>query len=171
MFLWWVELSPPNQYIQVIAPNTCRSKSGSISCSVMSDSWTHGHSLEAPLSMEYWSGQLFPSPGYLPNSGIKPGSPAMQADSLLSEPPRNMTSIENRNFVDVIQLRWGCIGLRWTLSPMTSIFIEERGEDSVRYTKRRWPSEDRDRDGSQVARNQVTPESIKNWKDQGRILC
>ena len=30
----------------------------------------------------------FPSPGDLPNSGIKPGSPVWQADSLPSEPPR-----------------------------------------------------------------------------------
>ena len=29
----------------------------------------------------------FPSPGYLPDSGIKPGSPALQADALTSEPP------------------------------------------------------------------------------------
>ena len=36
---------------------------------------------------EYWSGLPFPSPGNLPNSGIKPGSPTLQADSLLSEPP------------------------------------------------------------------------------------
>ena len=31
---------------------------------------------------EYWSGLLFPSPGDLPDPGIKPGSPALQADSL-----------------------------------------------------------------------------------------
>ena len=30
---------------------------------------------------EYWSGQLFPSPGYLPKPGIKPQSPALQVDS------------------------------------------------------------------------------------------
>ena len=30
----------------------------------------------------------FPSPGDLPNPGIEPGSPALQADALLSEPPR-----------------------------------------------------------------------------------
>ena len=46
----------------------------------------------APLSMEFsrqesWSGSLFPPPGDLPNPGIKPGSPTLQADSLLSEPP------------------------------------------------------------------------------------
>ena len=47
---------------------------------------------QAPPSMgfsrqEYWSGLPFPSPGDLPNPGIKPRSPALQADSLPSEPP------------------------------------------------------------------------------------
>ena len=36
---------------------------------------------------EYWSGLPFPSPGDLPNPGIEPGSPALQADSLPSAPP------------------------------------------------------------------------------------
>ena len=37
---------------------------------------------------EYWSGLPFPSPGWdLHNPGTQPGSPALQADSLLSEPP------------------------------------------------------------------------------------
>ena len=39
---------------------------------------------------EYWSG--FPSPGDLPNPGIKPRSPVLQADSLPGEPqgkPKN----------------------------------------------------------------------------------
>ena len=36
---------------------------------------------------EYWSGLPFPSPGDLPDSGIEPGSSALQADTLLSEPP------------------------------------------------------------------------------------
>ena len=35
---------------------------------------------------EYWSGLPFPSPGDLPNPGIKTVSPALQADSLPSEP-------------------------------------------------------------------------------------
>ena len=37
---------------------------------------------------EHWSGLLFPSPGDLPDPEIVPGSPALQADSLPSEPPR-----------------------------------------------------------------------------------
>ena len=36
---------------------------------------------------EYWSGLPFPSPGDLPNPEIEPGSPALQVDSLPSEPP------------------------------------------------------------------------------------
>ena len=39
---------------------------------------------------EYWNGLSFPSPGDLPNSGIKTSSPALQADSLPSEPPGNL---------------------------------------------------------------------------------
>ena len=35
---------------------------------------------------EYWSGQPFPSPGDLPNPGIEPRSPVLQADSLPAEP-------------------------------------------------------------------------------------
>ena len=35
---------------------------------------------------EYWCGLLFPSPGDLPNPGIKPWSPTLQADALPSEP-------------------------------------------------------------------------------------
>ena len=47
---------------------------------------------QAPLSMafsrqEHWSGLPCPSPGALPNPGIKPGSPTLQADSLPSGPP------------------------------------------------------------------------------------
>ena len=52
--------------------------------------WTAAR--QAPLSMEfcrqeYWSGILpFPTPGDLSSRGIEPGSPALQLDSLPSEP-------------------------------------------------------------------------------------
>ena len=54
--------------------------------------WTVTH--QAPPStefsrQEYWSGLPFPSPGDLPNPGIEPGSHALQADALPSEPPGN----------------------------------------------------------------------------------
>ena len=40
---------------------------------------------------EYWSGYLFPSPGDLPNPGIKPRVPALQADYVPTEPPGKLT--------------------------------------------------------------------------------
>ena len=51
--------------------------------------WTVAH--QAPPSIgfsrqEYWNGLPFPSPGDLPNPGIKPTSPTLQADSLPAEP-------------------------------------------------------------------------------------
>ena len=57
--------------------------------------WTVAH--QAHLSMEffrqeYWSGLPFPSPGDLPYPGIKPRSPELQADALLSEPPGKLVS-------------------------------------------------------------------------------
>ena len=53
---------------------------------------------QAPLSMgffrqEYWSGLPFSYPGDLPNPGMKPRSPVLQADSLPSEPPGKPTQL------------------------------------------------------------------------------
>ena len=58
---------------------SCPAVRGSVDCTC-----------QAPLSMGfsrqgYWSGLPFLSPGDLPNPGIEPRSPALQADSLLTE--------------------------------------------------------------------------------------
>ena len=55
--------------------------------------WTVAY--QAPPSMgfsrqEYWSGLPFPSPGDLPDPGIKPRSPVLEADALTSEPPEKI---------------------------------------------------------------------------------
>ena len=52
--------------------------------------WTVVH--QAPLSMgfsrqEHWSGLPFPTPGDLPNSKIKPESPALAGRFFTTEPP------------------------------------------------------------------------------------
>ena len=57
-------------------------------CPTLATLWTAAR--QAPLSMgfsrqDYWGGMPFPSPGDLPNPRIKPGSSALQADSLLTE--------------------------------------------------------------------------------------
>ena len=63
--------------------------------------WTVAY--QAPPSMgfsrqEYWRGLPFPSPGNLPDPGIEAGSPALQADALLSE-----LSIMPSKFILVVQ--------------------------------------------------------------------
>ena len=54
-------------------------------CPTLATPWTVAH--QAPLPMgfsrqEYWRGLPCLPPGDLPNPGIEPGSPALQADSL-----------------------------------------------------------------------------------------
>ena len=65
------------------------------SCAALQFPWTVAH--QSPLSMgfsrqEYWDGLTFPTPGDLPNPGIEPKPPTLQADSLPPEPqgkPKN----------------------------------------------------------------------------------
>ena len=50
--------------------------------------WTVAHQAPPPMGFsrqEYWNGLPFPSPGDLPDPGIEPRSPALQADTLTSE--------------------------------------------------------------------------------------
>ena len=106
--VWWI-----------LAKQVIPTKRGvCVSCSVMSNCptspWTVA--LQAPLSMEFsgqehWSGLSFPSPGYLSDPGIKPGSPALQPDSLPTEPPvkpqegRRLSIITVEGFQDATQWR------------------------------------------------------------------
>ena len=46
---------------------------------------------------KYWSGYPFPSPGDLPNPGIKPRSPALRADSSPAEPQGKPQSMDQRS--------------------------------------------------------------------------
>ena len=76
--------------VNVLVTQSCLILCDSMDCS-FPGSFVHG---DSPLSMgfsrqEDWSGLPFPSPGDLPDAGIEPRSPALQADSLPSEPPGN----------------------------------------------------------------------------------
>ena len=58
------------------------------SCPTLATQWTLAHQASLSLGFprqEYWSGFSFLSPGDLAGPGIKPGSPTVQVDSLLSE--------------------------------------------------------------------------------------
>ena len=73
------------------AMTNLKAEAKSLSCvRLFATPWTVAY--QAPQSVgfsrqEYWSGVLFPSAGDLPNPGIEPGSPALEADALTSEPP------------------------------------------------------------------------------------
>ena len=72
-------------------------------CLTLAISWTVAY--QAHLSMgfsrqEYWSGLPFPPPGGLPNPAIEPGSAALQADSLPSEPPGRPCPSSNTNVTE-----------------------------------------------------------------------
>ena len=59
-------------------------------CSLMFAAWPKMESSSVCFLLhkqEYWSGLPFPSPGDLPDPGIEPRSPTLQADALQSEPP------------------------------------------------------------------------------------
>ena len=59
------------------------------SCPILWDPMDYsppGYSIHEFFRQEYWSGLPFPSPGDLPDPGIKPGSPSLLADTLPSEP-------------------------------------------------------------------------------------
>ena len=71
------------------------------SCLTLCDPWTVAH--QAPPSMgfsrqEYWSWLPFPSPGDLPDPGIEPRFPRLQADALISAPPGKPLNTRIKDF-------------------------------------------------------------------------
>ena len=82
------------QYLKNLQESLCESESQL----VVSD-YLRPHGLYSPWNLlaspwipEYQSGQPFPSPGDLPNTGIKSRSPALQVDSLPSQQPGKFTA-------------------------------------------------------------------------------
>ena len=79
-------MSDTNKHVRVALRSIC----AVLGPSVVSDSatpWTVTDQAPPPMGLfrqGYWSGLQFPSPEDLPSLGIEPGSPALQADSLMS---------------------------------------------------------------------------------------
>ena len=82
-------ISPLLQFLPVFLSTQLSDVLVAQSYPTLANPWTVDN--QSPLSMEFsrqefWSGYSFPSPGAVPNPGIKSESPALQADSLPSEP-------------------------------------------------------------------------------------
>ena len=100
------------------------------SCSVVSNSatpWTVAR--QAPPSMgfsrwDYWIGLPFPSPGDLPDPRIEPKSPALQAYSLLSEPPRNPISVVGTKY-NILSVGHMDLPLQPLLGPHEPLFCQQ----------------------------------------------
>ena len=103
-------------------------KSESVSSSVVSDSLPP-HGLQGPhgeSKQECWSGLPFLSPGDLPNPGIKPESPALQADSLLSEPSGKPTTR-----IPLIHLDFPLCDVKPVTSPIDLSLLDSQRPDGV----------------------------------------
>ena len=104
--------------------------------------WTIAY--QAPLSVgfsrqEYWSGLPFPSPGDFSHPGIKPGSPVLQAISLLSKPP-GQPQVEPKS--------------------NGKYFTRDERED----TEGEKAYENRARDWSDLSTSLGTPGAMRNWR-------
>ena len=82
----------------------------------------------APLSMgfprqEYWSGLPFPSPGHLPDPGIKPAFPALAGKFFTNEPP-GVTLIKKKKKNAMLDrgVLWGTLVPGWT-----GVFLDGQG--------------------------------------------
>ena len=74
-----------SQTVCVFATQSCPTLCDPVDCS------PPGFSVHGISRLEYWGGLPFPSPGDLPDPGIDPRSPPLQADFLPSEPPGSNT--------------------------------------------------------------------------------
>ena len=94
-------------------------------------------------AQEHWSGYPIRSPGDLPNPGIEPRSPALQADSLPSEPPGKPCSVTIMS-VTVFLLYLNKVLLAWNHTPIFSISYLE-GKKGFNASRRKREREERKR--------------------------
>ena len=91
------------RFLLVHRSGSWKVKVKSLSCvRLFSTPWTAAYQALPSMGFsrqEYWNGLPFPSPGDLLDPGIKPGSPAFQADTLTSE-PRNFMLRPNDILID-----------------------------------------------------------------------
>ena len=145
---------------------------------------------QAPLSMEfsrqeYWSVLSSPSPGDLPDSGIELGSPALQADSLLTEPPGKPKHWKKNNFLQLLKylpITLLC-GKLQTSKKAVEVYtlqfncpcIPKRSESKINgiwelhiIKFKLWGLKD---DGLRDPRTNMSMKWCKGWKYRGYLSC
>ena len=128
---------------------------------------------QVPLSMEfprqeYWSGLPFLSPGAVPSSGMEPGSPALQADSLPSEAQESpLFSLQLSLFLALHSI---CGNLQLYIVPLIVCFSHldgtpwEQGPLSVNFTIAPWCL------SAQLCRKAVPDCLLNEWVPKERVI-
>ena len=97
----------PNRGTEPVSLMSCALGSGFFTTSATWEDLS-GSSMMGFSRQECWSGLPFPSPGDLPDPGIEPGSPALQADTLPSEPPGKPLCIHIMHGLNLLISRYTC---------------------------------------------------------------
>ena len=102
--------------------------------------WTVAY--QAPPSMgfsrqECWSGLPFPSPRDLPDPGIEPGSPTLQTDALLSEPPLSDSTNFKTEAVTGTNHQQPCCDPRYSISIFCLLRLQEERHTIKSFTTKK----------------------------------
>ena len=81
---------------------------------------------------EYWSRLPFLSPGDLPNPGIEPGSLALQADSLPSEPPKEIINKTKKLPVDLEEVFANSVTDKSLISKIRKQFVQLNNQTTTK---------------------------------------
>ena len=132
---------------------------------------------------EYWSGLPFPSPGDLPSPGIKPESPALQGDSLPSEPPGKLGDAQltqipfsqaewiKENFLEEMALEVGLEGSAGFFKTSTDNRPMCANHWTVHCQYRAWPCQEHHTQGlilKAVLERRGLFEPLSMWADSER---
>ena len=142
----------------------------------MSDSLQpHGLSMELSR-LEHWSVYPFHSPGDLPNPGIEPRSPALQADSLPAEPqgkPKNIgvgslsllqqISPTQESDPGLLHCRQILYQLSYDGSPFTNMWNLKRKSNSNKQRADCWCYQGQKKGGDRVIKGYVWGCSYIEW--------
>ena len=95
----------------MLVTRSCQSLYDPMDCS------PSGSSVHGILQAEYWSRLTLLSPGNLPDPGIERGSPTLQADSVLSEPPNPLKILKSESLHKLLYQSWAIVSIQHKFPP------------------------------------------------------